>query len=291
MISVILVIFIAVLTVLSAIISSHGPLYDLSKKGIDIFTVNGKLVIIMGIAIIALSAIQVYSADYQAYQAKLKANIASERRDSVLRADYAASVERIRSNYEANTRDLKVSYDSSTTNIVTALARYGLKYDSARQRIEKLVRDSTSKPLDLPFLALCSVPPSYLQRIKEKEYSFTYKFCNTSAFPANGVVVRVLWFHNIAGKLTLFRNDKWFDEEDKKLSPNAFSTIDAGIKFLRSAPDLVYCFIYMEYKNSSGVKYSNSQFVSWDLQSLKSVSWEQEIEKSIRAHIKINKLI
>ena len=66
------------------------------------------------------------------------------------------------------------------------LAKYGLKYDSSRRRIEKLIKDSAQRKTVIinksePFLSLCQDRPIHLENITQTNYKFVLHICNSSA--------------------------------------------------------------------------------------------------------------
>jgi hypothetical protein len=106
------------------------------------FTDSGKIFIVFSIAIVALSIVQQFYNDYQ--QGQRETNIRTEYQNSVksIRADYDLGNRELKNQYDNSAKDLKASYDTGIKNIFEALAKYGLKYDSASQDIRKLVKDS-----------------------------------------------------------------------------------------------------------------------------------------------------
>jgi hypothetical protein len=149
--SVVLLVVISILVFTSGFISAS---YELRDKNINGFwrslTSSGKLVIVLTIATLVLTVAQFSYTSYTSAKELIK-------RDSIIRADYAKSVEGIRRAYSLSSDTLKKKYDSSTKDIIKALAQYGLKYDTAQKRIEKLVHDSLRTTPD-PVLTFDDVP-------------------------------------------------------------------------------------------------------------------------------------
>jgi hypothetical protein len=146
----------------TAIISAAYDLRDKNERNFfKSLTSNGWIVLILSGCTLILNWAQGQYSDY-------KTGKENFRRDSTIRSDYNRSVEKITSNYNSKTVELKKAYDTSTVNIVGALARYGLKYDSARKTIEALVRDSTRNGPD-PVFDVVSIELEW-EKEREKQY-------------------------------------------------------------------------------------------------------------------------
>jgi hypothetical protein len=166
-ISFVLFLFIFALVTATAILSSG---YDLRDKKEPFFfkslSSSGWLVLIFSFLTLVLTAVQNGYSEYRSAKE-------NKTRDSLIRADYAKSVERVTYNYNQKTIELKTAYDTSTTNIVEALAKYGLKYDTAQNRIEKLIKDSshiTNGPD--PYLTFCADTSVKLTKEENGRYTF-----------------------------------------------------------------------------------------------------------------------
>lgn len=144
MLSIILLIFISLLVFVSTAVSNESKLFNKKEKNLKKITPTGWIVFGINLIIISLSV----------GQYKLGEN-EIDQRDSLQRISYTQSVEQITKNANKNSLDLKYSYDTtsiglknrydtSTTNIVKALAKYGLKYDTEKNTIEKLVKNSNN---------------------------------------------------------------------------------------------------------------------------------------------------
>jgi hypothetical protein len=294
MLGLVLLILIFIFTSLFGIVSSQGKLYE---KSIWHPTKNGRMAYACGFIIIILSAIQYLLSENEKKAAKAESEVARIQTEKQLREDYAVSMAEIiksqhyntkelKQNYDASTIGLKSRYDTSTTNIIKALAKYGLKYDTAQQRIEKLMKDSIAKPLDLPFIAICVDPPNICQKITPNKFQFTFKLCNTTSYAANELKANIVFLTIRNNEVVLIRNAELFEENDKRLSPNGITRTEYEIEFLHSTPDVIYSYVIMKYKNSYGNTYSNKQMLCWDLKTAQSIPWDFTVDALIRDYLK-----
>ncbi len=164
MLSAILIILITLLVFLSAFLSNNSNLFDKRRKGLRIITRIGWWIFGINIVIIGLSLGQ-----YQLSQ------IESNQKDSIMLRAYTKSVEKIRedqyksnlqlkNSYDTSTLALKKKYDTTTSNIINALAVYGLKYDVTTRTIENIskknseiqdkIYDETIGSKSFPYLTL-----------------------------------------------------------------------------------------------------------------------------------------
>jgi hypothetical protein len=178
--SIALLVLISVLVFASGFISAA---YDLRDKANPYFfsslTSHGRLVVALTILILILTITQFIYTNYSSEQAATK-------RDSILRSEYRQSIERMRNDYVISSDSLKIKYDTSTANIIEALAKYGLKYDTAQERIEKLVRDSSNNKTtiiqgDAPTVRLCNDDGLKLSGWEKDTLRFSIKLCSYSA--------------------------------------------------------------------------------------------------------------
>ena len=192
MLSVILILLIGLLLFLSSFISNNTKLFDRRKSILNMITKHGVYVIVINIAIIGLSIWQYQISEQKQFDAEDKAKKESDKRDSIMRSDYAISVERITNNYDSKAKEIKTSsdsnastlkrsYDISTTNIVKALAEYGLAYNKRTDRVEKLIRNSQSPEPDFNF---CTEAFTLKDTVGEVIY-VNFNFCSSSATAAN----------------------------------------------------------------------------------------------------------
>ena len=103
-----------------------------------------------------------------------------------MRVDYSKSIEKISKIYDSSSTSLKIKYDTSTRNIIDALAKYGLKYDTAQQRIEKLVKDSANRKTtiilrDNPIVRLCLDSGLVLKKATSDSLHYQFRICGRSA--------------------------------------------------------------------------------------------------------------
>jgi hypothetical protein len=141
MVGMVLIFLITLLLVASGWVSATDDLVDKTGNKLR-FTDSGKIFIVFSVAIVALSIVQQFYNDYQ--QGQRETNIRTEYQNSVksIRTDYDLGNRELKKQYDNSAKDLKASYDTGIKNIFEALAKYGLKYDSASQDIRKLVKDS-----------------------------------------------------------------------------------------------------------------------------------------------------
>lgn len=143
MIEVLLIVAIAIFALFSAILSNNAKFFDKKYKGFKRVTKKGYKIMSLNFFIIIFTIGQYYYTDYQ-----------NKKKDKDLRNAYSESVERILKSQDLNTQQLKYNYDTtafslknkydtSTIDIIKALAVYGLKYDSSQKIIEKLSKISS----------------------------------------------------------------------------------------------------------------------------------------------------
>lgn len=158
--SIILLILISLLVFASTAVSNESKLFNKKEKRYKKLTNTGWIVLVINLVIISLSI----------GQYKLGENEITQR-DSLQRKSYTESVEQITKNanknafklkytYDTTSLRLKSRYDTSTINIIAALAKYGLKYDSAKKMVDKLSKIS-------------SIPDPVVQLAAENEVKLT----------------------------------------------------------------------------------------------------------------------
>lgn len=217
MLSAILIILIALLVFLSAFLSNNSTLFDRRRKWYNVITKIGWWILGINLCIILLSLSQYYLSQQE-----------SDKRDKDLRKTYTQSVETITRKQDSNstnlTISLKKSYDTSTTNIVDALARYGLKYDSAKNTIEKMVKN-VAQPI--PVLQLA--PENEILQLDSALGTYRLTFVSSDAGSTNYKIKVYNVIELESGKLIYVgKNDQIIGDE--KLSTNMAISSDFTLK-------------------------------------------------------------
>lgn len=154
-----LVLFINIATVIAMFVTSTGKLIDKRRAWYNLLTKRGWIFLACCLVLVFMP---IFQNNYLQSQAKLE----QDERDKNMRTSYNLSL-----------REFKHSYDSTSKDIIKTLAQYGLEYNTAQKRIEKLIRDSTGNTIiqsENPTLDVNDYNEKGIELVK-KDSMYTYK--------------------------------------------------------------------------------------------------------------------
>lgn len=150
--------------------------------------------------------------------------------------------------------------ENSRKNLSTytdALAKYNLQYIEGQNKVIKMLRDSSNRPLNIPFVSICRYPVCSVEPI-----SFEYKgkdtllgaikYANTGT-PALNIKVNIIACVRVNGQLFIYR-DLCTSLENKKLNSGEFTTLTSMILDDNRIETLYYC-INGNCENSDGKEF------------------------------------
>lgn len=244
-------IVIIIISTLLGIISSQGKLLERKSSGSISITATGWWSLLLVLAVIGASSLQYNRTQEAAKMAKLESDIDNANRESRIRSDYQSSVLEItkqqKASSDSTTIQLKKNYDTSTTNIIKALASYGLKYDSAKQRIEKIVRDSLRNGPDPVFTFL---PDQSIQVLSDSNHTLQFALTMVSADAGSrdhNIKYSIVAADNLAGPYTLL-TDTTIYRSPRKLSQGETLIRSPLIFNYWRKPILLFFRLYGTYK-------------------------------------------
>lgn len=149
------------------LITSFDDYFDKSKKGHNKITKKGKVFFSVLIITIILYFFQYRQNEIENLDKKNEFLKQKNQSDSLFQIK------------------LEESNDKIIKSFAEGLAKYGLKYDSATIKIEKLIRDSIRMNTIVnkaePFLSLCKDKPIELKNVSKENYEFFLNICNSDA--------------------------------------------------------------------------------------------------------------
>ena len=258
--SVALLVIISLLVFASGLISSTYDLRDKTKPHFfRSLTSAGIVVIIITLGTIALTVAQFVYSDY-------KDDKDDAKRDSIIRSDYARSVQQMRRDYVLSTDSLKKQYDTSTKDIVRALAEYGLKYDTAQKRVEKLLKDSARNNIYAgpePELTMCPTTPLLLDSASQY-YDITINLCAIKAGSklqksmAYMVIQNEGLGYDYVGEFDVFNNGMFLASDIEHSFPN--------IQVQKKGVTVIYIIVDCKFTDNSGKRtYTYTDVANCDL--------------------------
>jgi hypothetical protein len=171
----ILILTISIITGFTQILSSLSDLKDSdpNKKGIGKITKAGWLFYVCAIILSILPGIQKLAQDDVDDEQRIKNDLAQDKRDSILRA-----------NYDSSLLVMKSKFDTTTAIVSATLGKYGYKLDEANMRLISL-GDSVKKGGTDPVLQL-TYPPDpqgiiLLEKSLEEESKFAINIASIDA--------------------------------------------------------------------------------------------------------------
>ena len=148
---VLLITIVTALASLSSFLSSTGKMADNRSRGIKSLTKRGRITVGLNVALVVVSIMQYFVNKHESDIKEAENHRSQAVRDSILKHQYDSTL-----------TELKRKFDTTNINTITAftgtLARYGLRADSANNRIVRIVRDSSKtrvQTLATPILSLC----------------------------------------------------------------------------------------------------------------------------------------
>ncbi len=174
MTGILIIIGIALLIAFSSFISTVGKLLDRRRKGINIVTKRGWIIIALNFGVIILSVMQYFFNEDDLKQKDNEATKKQIMRDSILK-----------SNYDSSLYVLKNKFDTSNLNTVSTisqtLGKYGYLFDSAQKRLVKIISDSSKTKIIVqedPILSICSFEGIKLTKTENALNYFDLLFCS-----------------------------------------------------------------------------------------------------------------
>lgn len=139
----------------------------------------------------------------------------------------------------------------SLRTYTTALAKYNLQYSLEQDRVVKMIRDSASRPLNLPFIDMCSYPicrqPIGIDSDADGHPRLYFKYKNYGNTPAFEVSLTSILLFVIQGRFSFYSKDEINNSE---LGSNVIRTVKEDLPPF--PVDTVACYIFGTYKNSDG---------------------------------------
>ena len=237
MTAIFIIIGIALLVALSSFISSVGKLLDRRRKGINIVTKRGWLIISLNFGIIILSALQYFFNEKDLKQKDYEATKKQTLRDSVLK-----------SNYDSSLYVLKNKFDTSNINTVSTisqtLGKYGYLFDSAQKRLVKIIRDSSKTKIIVqqdPILSICSFEGIKLTKTENGLNYFDLLFCSEGS-GCTGFNINIA----IVLSDTIPSNNYFYFKDNLKLRDQVQIAKDAAyVQHFNFSDKIIFKFLYI----------------------------------------------
>jgi hypothetical protein len=250
--------------------TSFDDYFDKKKKGLKKVTKKGKTFIIVSIISILLYVIQ-----YEINEAKN------------LREEEAQKIEKAKSDSIYHKR-LEESNRLIINTFAAGLAKYSLKYNSANQTIERLIKENRDTVIvdgGEPFLSLCKENPVILSDTIGSYFGFNLNICNSEA-PSKGIkaIVYVVSVHNnghfsLSKIFNLFPTNAQMDN-GARVTQQVLVPIEENI---------ILCYFLVKgiWTNSSESKqFSIDQIYHYNLETKNSGGITAEHERQIRTFLK-----
>lgn len=177
MTGILIIIGIALLVAISSFISSVGKVLDRRRKGINIITKRGWIIIAVNLGVIILSVTQYFFNENDLKQKDKEATKKQTIRDSILK-----------SNYDSSLYVLKNKFDTSNlytiATISQTLGKYGYLFDSAQKRLVKIISDSSKTKIIVqadPIVSICSFEGIKLTKTENGLNYFDILLCSEEA--------------------------------------------------------------------------------------------------------------
>lgn len=169
-----IIIFLAILVLISTFISTKGSLTDDRKNGIKNFTRNGWKLVITNLFIIVLLVVQYYLNEYKLNIQYINNQTSQEIRDSVLKSRYDSSLLIIKSKFDSS----NIKTISTVTDI---LGKYGFLLDSTNKVLVEVIKDSANVNIILPEDPVIKCTSIELSSVTSDTTCFNFDFTSFDA--------------------------------------------------------------------------------------------------------------
>ncbi|HXP51910.1 MAG TPA: hypothetical protein VN922_18280 [Bacteroidia bacterium] len=234
-----LILLINIATVIAMFVTSTGKIIDRRRAWYNILTKRGWIFLVCSFVLVLIPLLQ---NNYLQSQAKIE----QDERDKKMLDSYNLSI-----------KALKASSDSNSNDVIKTLAEYGLKYDKAQKRIEKLVTDSSKRTYiqpENPTLKLINGGSSNQSGIvANKEIRGEYNFYFTSIAATSSNINFKISFLIYDGKVIRYLYGQDLFNHKKIISKGETQSktyeIDTSYKY-----DILIPYIRGTYTNDEGSK-------------------------------------
>ena len=237
---------------LATIFLTAKALYENSKVQF-LQNANRREKIILIISIVALIATQFKSCS----ESKI-----NKKKEQAFSDTLTIREKRYRQHIDSLSQNFAKLIGSSKDSTIVALAKYGLKYDTAQQRIEKLIKDSSQKKITNiisstdPSIGLDKPAITVDSSIGNNELMVSINIKNFKGSAYN-VKAAAIGIHEINDRFIIVPSSIPFSFENVKLEENEDMPLVAKIRFRGTPKGYLYFFITGSYTNADKSKTFN----------------------------------
>ncbi len=246
------ILLVSIVSSVAIIVPSWSIIYDPYKRGYFPFTRKGVVLFMAVLALIALPLIQYKIQKKEDLRKDTNQKIDNDRRDSILRSEYATSVLEIKDKFD-------VSNFKTDSIISDNLGKYGYKFDLATNRIIKLVRDSSkirTLEKDDPILELFDYPDLKaisIQSTTDKVINFKISISSLDAGSCCYEILTAAVGEDFNGKYEYLGSDTPL-RNTMKIAKDARQPVFMYVQAKKNQFKMIYFTMNGKYKNTDQTK-------------------------------------